>query len=99
MSESQNPLSPGHRLRRNRRSETLRNLVREHEVSARNLIYPLFVREGHGVKEEIAAMPGQFRYSVDTLVCEVEEVAQLGVPAVLLFGLSEVKDALGSTSA
>ena len=99
MSETQNQLCPDHRLRRNRRTATLRRLVREHDVSPRNFIYPLFVREGAGTKEEIGAMPGQYRYSVDLLADEVREIAQLGIPAVLLFGLPDAKDAHGTASA
>ena len=63
-----------------------------------DLIYPLFVVEGQGVKQEITTMPGMFRYSVDLLVREVEEAAGLGIPAVLLFGIPDKKDVAGSSA-
>jgi porphobilinogen synthase len=99
MSKTYRALSPDHRLRRNRRTDALRKLVREHTPSAQNFVYPVFVREGKGVKEEIGAMPGQFRYSPDTLAKEAPEIASLGIPAILLFGLTETKDELGTSSA
>lgn len=71
-------------------------MVQETRLSLKNLIYPLFVRPGKGIKEEIPSMPGQFRYSVDMVVKEVEEVFKLGIPAVLLFGIPERKDKIGS---
>ena len=73
----------------------MRRLVRETELSADHLIYPLFVRYGRGVREPILSMPGQFRLSLDELARELEEVAKLEIPAVLLFGLPEHKDELG----
>ena len=84
------------RPRRLRRTSALRELARETRLSARQLICPLFVRPGCGVKEPIASMPGQFRLSLDRLLREVEELVRLGVPAVLLFGLPERKDEQGS---
>ncbi|MDO8688377.1 MAG: porphobilinogen synthase, partial [Dehalococcoidales bacterium] len=75
---------------------TLRALVRETRVDIGDLVYPLFVVEGKGVKQEIASMPGAFRFSVDLLPAEVEEIAKLGIPAVLLFGIPENKDEVGS---
>ncbi len=87
---------PQLRLRRTRRTETLRALVRETRVDIGDLVYPLFVVEGRGVKQEIASMPGAFRFSVDLLPAEVEEIAKLGIPAVLLFGIPENKDEVGS---
>ncbi|MDO8715773.1 MAG: hypothetical protein Q7J73_03075, partial [Dehalococcoidales bacterium] len=87
---------PQLRLRRTRRTETLRALVRETRVDMSDLVYPLFVVEGKGVKQEIASMPGAFRFSVDLLPAEVEEIAKLGIPAVLLFGIPENKDEVGS---
>lgn len=88
------------RLRRLRASHTLRALVRETEINARDLIYPLFVCRGEGVRQEIPAMPGQYRWSVDRLPEEIVRVADLGVLAVLLFGVmdEEQKDELGSAS-
>ena len=89
---------PQLRLRRLRRTESLRALVRETHVEITNLIYPLFVVEGNGLKQEIVSMPGIFRFSPDQLAREVEEVAKLKIPAVLLFGVPEEKDELGSAA-
>lgn len=88
------------RLRRLRASAALRDLVRETEISARDLIYPLFIAEGKQVKQEIGAMPGQYRWSVDRLPAEIEKIAALKIPAVLLFGVLEPasKDEIGSAS-
>lgn len=87
---------PQLRLRRLRRTEGLRTLFRETHVDISHLIYPLFVIEGSQTKEEIASMPGIFRYSVDLLPKEAEEIAKLGLPAVILFGIPQYKDELGS---
>lgn len=84
------------RLRRLRRNPTLRRMVSETRLSADDLIMPLFVRPGRGVKTEIMSMPGNYQFSVDTLVEEVKSIADTGVPAVLLFGIPESKDAEGS---
>ena len=81
-----------HRPRRLRRSEPIRTLVRETELSAGELIAPLFIKEGHGLREPIDTMPGQFRLSSDELVRESEELWELGVLAVNLFGYSTKKD-------
>ncbi|MBI4505319.1 MAG: porphobilinogen synthase [Chloroflexi bacterium] len=86
----------GSRLRRLRRSEALRTLVRETELSPRDFIYPLFVVHGRGVHEEIASMPGCYHMSCDVLAAEVREVAALGIPGVILFGLPAHKDEVGS---
>ena len=87
---------PQVRLRRLRRTETLRQMVRETRLEIGNLIYPLFVTYGKDIRQAIEAMPGIPRFSVDKLGEEVEEVTSLGIPAVLLFGLPEVKDEMGS---
>jgi porphobilinogen synthase len=87
---------PTTRMRRLRGSETLRRLVRETRLSRDDLILPLFVVEGGGVREPVASMPGVFRYSVDTLVAEVKRVRDAGISAVILFGIPEAKDARGS---
>ena len=87
---------PWVRLRRLRRTETLRQMVRETRLEIANLIYPLFVIQGKGMRQAIEAMPGILRFSVDKLRDEVEEVTSLGIPAVLLFGLPEAKDEVGS---
>jgi len=84
------------RGRRLRRTENIRRLVRETRLTVDNLVYPLFVEPGAGVKEPIGAMPGQFRWSVDLLVEECRRIADLGIPAVLLFGIPEEKDASGT---
>jgi len=84
------------RFRRLRRTEALRELTRETRLSAQDFVYPLFVRHGSGVREEIASMPGQYHLSVDQLTAEAEELRSLGIPAVLLFGLPAAKDEMGS---
>ncbi|WP_457568941.1 porphobilinogen synthase [Desulfurobacterium sp.] len=89
---------PQLRLRRLRKNENIRRMVRETNLSVDDLIYPLFIVEGEGVKEEIKSMPGQFRYSIDKVVDEVKEVKELGIPAIILFGIPEHKDELGSDS-
>ena len=89
---------PQSRLRRLRRTESLRALVRENHVEVRDLVYPLFIIEGSGMKQEITSMPGIFRFFVDQLPKEVEEIAKLGIPAVLLFGIPEHKDKVGSAA-
>ena len=86
---------PEYRGRRSRRSEGLRRLVRETKVSVDDFIYPIFVEEGKGIKTEISAMPNQFRYSVDRLDDVMDQVAELQIPAVILFGIPDKKDALG----
>ncbi|MFO8009648.1 MAG: porphobilinogen synthase [Dehalococcoidia bacterium] len=88
---------PRKRLRRLRRNGNLRRLVREHRLSVDNLVYPLFVTYGSGIRNEINSMPGIFQRSVDRLEEEVSEVAELGIPAVLLFGIPEEKDEYGSS--
>ena len=87
---------PTTRLRRLRRNPTLRSMVRETRLSRKDLILPLFVVEGSGVREPVASMPGVFRYSVDRLVSEAKAVRDLGIPAVILFGIPAEKDARGS---
>ncbi|RLA94724.1 MAG: porphobilinogen synthase [Deltaproteobacteria bacterium] len=83
---------PYERPRRLRATEPLRRLVRETKVGVEDLIYPLFVRHGKGVKEPIPSMPGCHRFSLDALLQEAKEVWELGVPAVILFGIPERKD-------
>ena len=84
------------RTRRLRASEALRRLVRETRVDPASFIYPLFIVEGRGVREPIGSMPGQFRLSTDMLAAEAAELGELGVRAVLLFGVPNQKDAEGS---
>ena len=87
---------PDMRLRRVRELEPVRNLVRETRLTASNFIYPLFVTHGQGVKQPIEPMPGNYQLSLDMLEEEIAEVVDLGIPAVLLFGLPEEKDPVGS---
>lgn len=84
------------RPRRLRATPALRKLVRETRVDKSSLIYPVFVREGTGIREEIPAMPGQFRYSPDTLPFRLEEAARAGVAGVMIFGIPDEKDEQGS---
>ncbi len=86
----------GVRPRRLRRTENLRALARETEVNARDFIYPLFVVHGTNLREEIGSMPGVYHQSLDVLAHEIEQVSALDIPAVILFGLPERKDELGS---
>jgi porphobilinogen synthase len=88
---------PIQRLRRLRQHDALRRMVRETSLSPSDLIYPIFVTEGRDRREEIASMPGQFRLSIDLLVKEAGEVAGLGIPAIILFGIPERKDERGSS--
>jgi porphobilinogen synthase len=83
-------------MRRLRRTETLRRMVRETTLSVNDLIYPMFVVPGTKQRQEVPSMPGVFRVSVDELVRDAEEVARLGIPAVLLFGIPARKDERGS---
>ncbi len=87
---------PATRLRRLRRNESLRLAVRETRLSPADFILPLFVCPGEGVRREIDAMPGNYQMSVDQIVAECGEVASLGLPGVILFGLPESKDPEGS---
>jgi porphobilinogen synthase len=84
------------RMRRTRRTEALRSLVRETRLEPGQLIYPLFLCPGEGVRREIGSMPGVFNLSVDEAVKEAEEAAQLGLGGLLLFGLPETKDEQGT---
>ena len=87
---------PTYRARRMRASETLRQFVRETELSARDFIYPLFVKEGSGLRDEVPSMPGVFQVSLDCLMAEIEELLACGVTSVLLFGLPAHKDECGT---
>src|SRR6185295_17121062 len=89
---------PRHRPRRLRKNPAIRRLVRETRLSQADLIYPMFVREGSGQRQEIASMPGQYRLSLDLLVKEAAEVRLLGIPAVILFGIPDRKDEVGSAA-
>lgn len=84
------------RPRRLRYGEILRKMVRETRMDASSLIYPIFVKEGQGIMEEIPTMPGQYRYSVDTMGKKLEELLRAGVSAVMFFGIPGYKDEIGS---
>ena len=90
---------PVHRPRRLRRTEALRGLVRETRISTAGLVYPMFACPGSKVRTEVSSMPGVFQQSPDQIVEECREVAGLGIPAVILFGLPEKKDETGSEAA
>lgn len=87
---------PEYRPRRLRRSQALRSMVRETRLAPEQLIYPLFVKPGKKVREEISSMPGILRLSIDQLAGEAEALLKLGIAGVILFGLPEKKDAMGS---
>lgn len=84
------------RTRRLRRTENIRRLVRENSLQINDLIYPLFIEEGKGIETEIPSMPGIKRYSLDTISKELDEVVALDIPSVLLFGIPNTKDEIGS---
>ncbi|MCA0931178.1 porphobilinogen synthase [Lutimonas saemankumensis] len=84
------------RTRRLRKKENIRRLIRENRLHTDDLIYPLFIEEGKGIENEIPSMPGIKRYSLDTISKELDEVIQLNIPAVLLFGIPTAKDEIGS---
>jgi porphobilinogen synthase len=87
---------PLYRPRRLRANENIRRMVRETKLSPDDFIYPLFVTHGKGVKKEISSMPGNYQQSIDNLVKDCEEIKQLGIPAVILFGIPAHKDDVGS---
>ena len=84
--------------RRLRKNKAIRNYVKETRVCLEDLIYPLFVVEGENIKQEISAMPQNYRYSVDKLVEEAKELVQLGIQGVLLFGIPDKKDEWGTSA-
>jgi len=90
------PGFPTTRLRRLRKTATLRDMFRETSLRKSDLIYPLFIVEGENVKKEISSMPGQFQLSVDNVLRECEELQQLGIQSILLFGIPLQKDGVGS---
>ncbi|TSA51879.1 MAG: porphobilinogen synthase [Planctomycetaceae bacterium] len=87
---------PAYRPRRLRKNASFRRMIRETKLSVDDLVYPLFVTSGRNVKKPINSMPGNFQMSVDHLVKEVQKTKDLGIPAVLLFGIPEKKDEVGS---
>jgi len=89
---------PTTRLRRLRGSENIRRLVRETRISADDLIYPMFVIYGEHVRNPVPSMPGVFQLSIDNLVADLREVVDLCIPAIILFGIPETKDEVGSSA-
>ncbi|MCU0588011.1 MAG: porphobilinogen synthase [Syntrophobacteraceae bacterium] len=87
---------PHYRPRRFRRSENLRRMIRETSLGVDQLVYPLFVAPGTGVKNPVSSMPGVYQHSADTLLHEIESVVELNIPGILLFGLPSRKDPVGS---
>ncbi len=87
---------PDYRPRRMRRTENLRRLVRETRIASDDFVYPMFVVPGSGVEKPISSMPGQFNYSIDKAVEAAAAVADLGIPSIMLFGVPEKKDSVGS---
>jgi len=87
---------PQYRPRRLRRNENLRRMVRETFLRIDDLIYPMFVQPGKGIKEPISSMPDNYRFSIDELVKEIKDIYKLGIPAIILFGIPEKKDELGT---
>ncbi|MGN0035230.1 MAG: porphobilinogen synthase [Coriobacteriales bacterium] len=87
---------PYYRPRRMRADARRRSLIRETTIAPEDFIYPLFVKPGKGVRDEVPSMPGVFQYSVDQLPAELDELRALGVDSIMLFGLPDHKDALGS---
>lgn len=84
------------RPRRLRRTSALRSLVAETHLDASHLVHPMFIREGHGIVQPVTSLPGHAQYSVDKLGPQIDDLISTGVPAVLLFGIPDVKDAVGS---
>lgn len=89
---------PIYRPRRLRATENLRSMIRETELSVKDLIYPLFVVPGTGVKNEIESLPGNYHWSLDRLPEVLQEISELGIPAVILFGIPSYKNAVGSSA-
>jgi porphobilinogen synthase len=86
------------RPRRLRRNAAIRGLVRETRISLEQLIYPLFIVPGEGIKREISSLPGLYQFSIDTLMTEIEELDSLGIKSLMLFGVPEYKDSEGSSA-
>jgi porphobilinogen synthase len=86
------------RFRRTRLNQQLRTLVRETTVSVDDFIYPLFIRSGNGIKTEVSSMPGVFQMSIDEAIKECSELKKLGLYSIILFGIPDVKDSIGSDS-
>ncbi len=84
------------RFRRTRLNKHLRSLVRETQVNVEDFIYPLFIRSGEGIKTEVASMPGVFQMSIDEVLKECEVLKELGIYSIILFGIPDTKDSIGS---
>ena len=84
------------RFRRTRLNKHLRSLVRETSVNVEDFIYPLFIRSGKGIKTEVASMPGVYQMSIDEILKECEELKSLGIYSIIIFGIPDVKDSIGS---
>ncbi len=91
-------LFPEYRPRRLRRTENIRTLVRETYLSVNDLIYPLFICEGKKIKQEIQSMPEVYRFSIDNALEDIKEAVDLGIKAILLFGIPDKKDEVGSSA-
>jgi len=89
---------PSYRGRRIRGREVFRRMVSETSLSVNDLIYPMFAAFGSGIRKEISSMPGIYQQSVENIVAEAREVHELGIPAVILFGIPEYKDSIGSSA-
>lgn len=89
---------PIYRPRRMRASENLRSMIRETEISVKDLIYPVFVVPGKNIKHEIESLPGNYHWSVDRVLECIDEVVKLGIPSIILFGLPSYKNAIGSSA-
>ena len=89
---------PTVRMRRLRHHPAVRRLIRETTISPAQLILPLFVRSGRGIRQPISSRPGQFQLSIDQLVVEIREIKTLGIGGVILFGIPAEKDISGSDS-
>ena len=87
---------PEYRARRLRKNENFRRLIRETKLSVDDLVYPLFAVPGNNFKKPISSMPGQFQQSVDNIAKEAQKARDLGIPAVLLFGIPPKKDAMAT---
>ena len=86
------------RPRRLRKNETIRNMVAETAVNPDSLVYPMFVVEGEGIKEEIPSMPGQYRFSIDEILQELESCVIVGIKSILLFGIPDSKDEMATSA-
>ena len=91
-------LFPDYRPRRLRQNEAFRRMIRETEISVNDLILPLFAINGKGIKNPIASMPGQYQLSIDNLVKTAQKAFDLGIPAIMLFGIPDKKDPLGTSA-